>query len=260
MANDARALAARIWAASGRADDSPGRVYLAQRCAWPPLGIGPDLPVRVCWLAAERAPATCEATKWYGLPAGACGALVFGWRRLDSAPGQKGGAAVSLLAVNQAGERVPWFGPRRSVTVRTIGSRSGAVFEARTGESSDPVHVARREIDALALAVHPRHGPGADSGRGPRAPAHRPGLERHGGRGRGARGRRLGRRPGRVRIEPYGRGESPASVLAGEVGERAGILEDCDGLTSAEAERLAWTALAAAATCADASASNPAAG
>lgn len=49
---------------------------------------------------------------------------------------------------------------------------------------------------------------------------------------------------GRVRIEPYRPGESPAATLAGEAGERAGILEDCDGLTGAEAERLAWTAFA----------------
>ena len=193
MASDARALAARIWAASGPADDSPGRVYLAQRWAWPPLGIGPDLPARVCWLAAERAPATCEATKWYGLPAGACGALVFAWCRLDAAPGEKGGAAVSLLAVNEAGERVPWFGAR-AVAVRTIGSCTGAVFEAHTGESNDPVHVAEREIDALALAFPPRYGPGrilaAGSGLRPIAEA----LSGRGGRGRGA-----GRHPRRLR-------------------------------------------------------------
>ena len=159
---------------------------------------------------------------------------------------------MSLLAVNEAGERVPWFGPR-AVTVRTIGSRTGAVFEARTGESSDPVHVAKREIDALALAVRPRYGPGrilaAGSGLRPIARAlndtagevvvHADGDKT---------GPLAAIRTGRVRIEPYGPGESPASALAGEVGERAGILEDCDGLTvtGAEAERLAWTALARA--------------
>ena len=126
--------------------------------------------------------------------AGGRGALVFGWRRLDAAPGVKGGAAVSLLAVNEAGERVPWFGAR-AVAVHTIGSCTGAVFEAHTGESNDPVHVAERESDALALASRPRYGPGRvlAAGSGLRAPAHRRGPERRGGRCRGARGRRQGR-------------------------------------------------------------------
>ena len=199
------------------------------------------------WLAADRAPATCEAAKWRGLPAGACGALVFGWHRLDAAPSVKGGAAVALLAVNEAGERVSWFGAR-AVAVRTIGSCTGAVFEARIGESTDPVHVAEREIDTLALASSPRYGPGrilaAGSGLQTIAEAlsaaaggvvvHAHGYEA---------GPLAAIETGRVRIEPYGPGESPASTLAGDLGERAGIFEHCGGLTGAEAERLAWTAL-----------------
>jgi len=208
--------------------------------------MGSDLPATVRWLAADRAPATCEAAKWHGLPAGACGALVFGWRRLDAAPGVKGGAAVALLAVSEAGERVPWFGAR-AVAVRTIGRCTGAVFEARIGEGNDPVHLAEREIDALALASSPWCGPGrtlaAGSGLRPIAEALSAAtgsvvVHAHGDKA----GPLAAIETGRVRIEPYGPGESPASTLAGDLGERAGIIEHCGGLTGAEAERLAWMA------------------
>ena len=53
-----------------------------------------------------------------------------------------------------------WFG-RRAVRVRTVGSRTGAVFTARPGEAADPVHAAEGEIDALALSLAPWTDPDA---------------------------------------------------------------------------------------------------
>ena len=50
------ALATRLWDAAGAPDGSPGRIYLAARWAWPPVGIGPDLPASVRWLPREAAP------------------------------------------------------------------------------------------------------------------------------------------------------------------------------------------------------------
>ena len=50
-----------LWAAAGRADESPARRYLANRFTWPPEGIGPDLPDSVRWLSREAAPGTEES-------------------------------------------------------------------------------------------------------------------------------------------------------------------------------------------------------
>ena len=38
---------AQLWARSVPADATPGRLYLALRLAWPPHGIGPELPAAV---------------------------------------------------------------------------------------------------------------------------------------------------------------------------------------------------------------------
>ena len=146
-----------LWAAAAPADDSPGRGYLAWRRAWPPAGTGPNLPASVRWLAREAAPARDVAARWYGLPAGACGTLVFAYRPLLPAP-ESLPAALSLLAVSAAGERVTWFG-ERAVKVRTVGSRTGLVFTARPGPAGEPLHVAEGEVTALTLASW--CGPGA---------------------------------------------------------------------------------------------------
>ena len=168
-------LARTLWAATVEADVTPGRTYLAKRFAWPPAGIGPRLLPDVRWLARDAAPARDEAAKWYGLPRGAVGALAFAGRR----PGEtnEAPAAVSLLAVSEAAERVLWFGAR-AVKVRVVGSRTRAAFEANPGGAgSGPqrprrqpdqdnasmrpvprdregyrVHVAERELDALELS------------------------------------------------------------------------------------------------------------
>ena len=105
IAPDPRAaLVAQLWARSVPADATPGRLYLAHRFAWPPPGIGLDLPATVRWLAHEEAPGSNRAAKWYALPDGAAGALAFAWRRPgDADPDPR---AVSLVAVSTTGKRV----------------------------------------------------------------------------------------------------------------------------------------------------------
>ena len=97
-----RELARRLWEAAAPADDSPGRAYLAARMAWPPAGIGPDLPPAVRWLPASADPDRDPTAKWYGLPASCAGALAFAWRR----PGDDAAVvAVSLEALDVDGRR-----------------------------------------------------------------------------------------------------------------------------------------------------------
>ena len=115
------ALVAQLWARAVPADSTPGRLYLALRLAWPPHGIGPELPAAVRWLACEAAPGSDRAAKWYGLPDGAAGAVIFAWCR----PGDADPRAVSMEAIDAAGERIE---PRWR---RTFGTRAGTVFEAR---------------------------------------------------------------------------------------------------------------------------------
>ena len=246
-APDARAaLAARLWAASGPADSTAGRVYLARRCTWPPAGIGPDLPAAVRWLPAELARFRDESVKWYGLPAGAAGALAFAWRTLAGEL-----AAVSLLAVSAAGERVTWFGDR-AVRVRAVGSRTGAVFVARPGEPGADLQIAEGEADALACVLAPWVGPGAVYAVGGTA-----GMVRAaalgsgavvvhadgdpGGRGAVERARHAIAESGRaVRIEWYSVGTDPGDALAGWIAERAAIREHDGGEDRHDADCRAW--------------------
>ena len=234
---------AQLWARAVPADSTPGRHYLARRLAWPPAGIGPELPATVRWLAREAAPGHDPAAKWYGLPDGAAGALVFAWRRPgDADPDPR---AVSLESLDAAGKRIE---PRWR---RTFGTRTGAVFEARAprGDGS-PVHVAEGEADALALALAPWCGPGGiyaaggTSGKGI-APALGTGpVVLH------CDGDKAGRRAVRAAadaIEAAGRecrvewyAGDPADALAGWVGERAAIREFEGGATRDEADRGAW--------------------
>ena len=140
------ALVAQLWARAVPADPTPGRLYLALRFAWPPHGIGPDLPATVRWLDVQAAPAKVPDARWVGLPDGAAGALAFAWKRsADRAP-----VAMSLEVLDTTGRRIE---PRWR---RTFGTRAGTVFEARAPSSgTDPAHVAEGEVDALALALAP---------------------------------------------------------------------------------------------------------
>ena len=140
-----RRFARDLWAASATADDSPGRVYLAGRRAWFPSETGAGLPAFVRWLAADAAPNSNPALRWYGFPYNACGALVFAWRAPgvgDDAPLQ----AVSLEALTAAGERLPkrWR--------KTHGVRKGSVFTVPGNLASPVLAIVEGEVDALAVA------------------------------------------------------------------------------------------------------------
>ena len=153
---------ARLWAAAVPADASAGRHYLAGRFTWSPHGIGPDLPATVRWLPAGAGPEREAAARWFGLPDGAVGALAFAWRRpgeTDPAP-----AALTLMAVDAAGERVTWPRPKPH-KVHTVGGRRGLAFEARPApqpalSAAFRVHVAEGEADTLALSLSPWCAPG----------------------------------------------------------------------------------------------------
>ena len=242
------ALAACLWRASVPADDTPGRVYLAQRWAWPPLGIGPDLPPSVRWLDAGAQPAPAPAAKWRGLPPGVAGALVFAWRSADEAAGGDL-RAVSLEALDASGRR-----PDQARTGerwrRTIGRRSGTVFVARAAperplSALETLHVAEGEVSALGLSIAPWGGPGAVYAAGGTS-----GIRHAGARWPGpvvfhADGDKAGRNAAlaaspRAEIEYYAEDEDPASCVTGWLLERAAIREFLGGAARDEATRGAW--------------------
>ena len=246
------ALVAQLWACAVPPDPTPGRLYLALRFAWPPAGIGPDLPTTVRWLAHEEAPGSDRAAKWYGLPDGAAGALVFAWCRPgDADPDPR---AVSMEAIDATGERLE---PRWR---RTFGTRAGTVFEARApSRGTDPAHVAEGEVDALALALAPWCAPGgvyaAGGTSGMRTDPERftvlsggPVVLHADGKPQGAaaasyakaRIQATGRECRIERYAPRGEDGDPAAALAGWIGERAAILEFDGGATRDDADRGAW--------------------
>ena len=249
---DPRAAFVRLlWARAVPADSTPGRHYLARRLAWPPAGIGPELPATVRWLAREAAPGHDPAAKWYGLPDGAAGALVFAWRRPgDADPDPR---AVTVIAVSAQGERLPAWpnGPK----VREAGTRAGTVFEARAPSSgADAAHVAEGEADALALALAPWCGPGGVYAAGG-TPGLRTDPERftaltsgpvvlhaddgEGGGGAVAKAQARIQATGReCRVEWYA--GDPADALAEWIVERAAIREFDGGEARDDADRGAW--------------------
>ena len=127
------ALVCALWAAAEPLLDGPARHYLESRGVWNPGGFR-----WVRWLPRKASPAPVPEVRWWGLPRGACGALVCAYVRLGAV------AAVSLEALDSGGVRVPerWR--------RTCGARAGAAFRAR--ECGAILHVAEGEMDALALA------------------------------------------------------------------------------------------------------------
>ena len=144
-------LTASLWKAGGDPDQSPGRAYLALRFAWPPRGAGPALPCSVRWLdRANAPPGSDRAAKWYGLPDGAAGCLVFVYRHATTLKE----TGLALLAVSEAGERVLWF--NQGVKICEVGQRKGAVFTAREAATADaPILACEGEINALALCLSP---------------------------------------------------------------------------------------------------------
>ena len=252
-------IASTVWARSVPADDHLGRVYLSRRLAWPPAGIGPDLPATVLWLDAKAAPDRDPEAKLYGMPDGAIGALVFAWRHPGNADPDP--RAVSLLAVSEAGERLTWFG-ELARKVYMLGARGGLAFEARSAPKSAvstgfPVHVAEGEADALALSLAPWHGPGAVYSAGG-TPGLRNDPERFaalgsspvvihaddGARGGGAAGyaqARIQASGWECRVEGYA--GDPAEALAEWIAARAAIREYEGGEVREAADRGAWQEL-----------------
>ena len=143
-------LVAALWTAAVPADDSPARIYLARRWAWPPREIGSALPLSVRWLPRSNAPPRNKSARWYGVPRTAAGALVSAWTNHADAPPD----AVSLEALRADGTRP---NPRWRYT---YGWRTGRAFVARTASTGAPVHIAEGEIDALALVHASWTGPG----------------------------------------------------------------------------------------------------
>ena len=241
------ALVAQLWACTVPADATPGRLYLALRFAWPPHGIGPNLPTTVRWLAHEASPGSNRAAKWYGLPEGAAGALTFAWWR----PGDEDDPdprAVSLVAVSTTGERVPWFG--RGAKILEVGQRTGAVFTAREVDTTDaPLLACEGEINALALSLSPWAEPGRVVSVGP---AGNMSVVTVGGRDvilfadDDTAGRKAALKASRA-VRDLGRRASirfcvgdPNNELDEDLIERAAIREFDGGATREEAERCAW--------------------
>ena len=243
---DARAaLVRRLWTRAVPADPTAGRVYLALRFAWPPAGIGPELPATVRWLARGGEP----RSYWPGVP-DAAGALAFTWRRPDGEL-----ATLTLMAVSAAGERVLWQGRSKSWVLPGT-SRTGTAFETRAPScDADPVHVAEGEADALALALAPWCGPGGVYAAGGTSGLH--GVARgnlkllgrgpvvihadEGGQGCKAAGEAQARiqAAGReCRVEWYA--GDPADALAEWIGARAAIREYEGGEAREAADRGAW--------------------
>ena len=250
----ARTPARRIWNAAAQADGTPARAYLAGRMAWPPDGIGPDLPVSVRWLPRERAPAPDKAARWHGLPGDAAGAILYafgardtGARRFNaSMRARRVVRAVSMEALDSDGKRLA---PRWR---RTIGERKGALFAvAPIGEASAVAAIAEGEVSALACAwLHPgavAYGCGGTAGLASvalpdLAPDARAVIEADGDRSGDAAARtardRLAAAGVAVHVEWRTTGDA-ADELAGMIGERAAILAE-GGMTDAEALAEAW--------------------
>ena len=149
-------LAMQLWTAARPARATSCHTYLTRRNAWPPFGIGPELPPTVRWLAhaaaPERQPPPPEKMRWPGLPRHAIGAMLFAWR----APGEIDSPiqAITAIPIDQHCARMPWWASSGPKTV-TVGSLKGAACETRPGAPDEPVHAAEGEVDALALALSP---------------------------------------------------------------------------------------------------------
>ena len=117
---------ARLWDAATCADMTPARTYLSRRGCWPGRHVRAPLPAEsVRWLDVSRAPERDEAGGWYGLPAGAAGAVAFcWWRKGNKANGIAFKlAALTLVPLDARGFPVP-------ETRSGVGNRCGAMFRA----------------------------------------------------------------------------------------------------------------------------------
>ena len=216
---------------------------LAVRLA--PRGAGPALPCSVRWLdRANAPPGSDRAAKWYGLPDGAAGCLVFVYRHATTLKE----TGLALLAVSEAGERVLWF--NQGVKIYEVGQRKGAVFTAREAATADaPLLACEGEINALALSLSPWAEPGRVVSVGP---AGNMGVVTVSGRdvilfadddkaGRKAALKAFTavRHLGRKASIHFCAGD-PNDELAADLIERAAIREFDGGATREDADRGAW--------------------
>ena len=241
----APAIAVRLWAATAPADPTPSRVCLARRLAWPPRGIGPDLPAAVAWLPADAAPPRCKG--WPGLPDGAAGAVAFRFgdpvRFNEAAPAA---LAVSLEALSVDGNRLA---PRWR---RTIGPRAGALFDA--GGQGPAIILAEGEVSALACRwLHPGARCFATGGasalaaiRASMLPGGPVAIEADGDKpGRDAARAAMRTLLGAAVTWRRGGDGDPADELAATVGERLAIAAIDGGLSDAESLAQAWRDMSA---------------
>ena len=223
--------AAAIWAASVAADATPARRYLAGRLAWPPDGIGPDLPASVRWIPASAWPRPGPGLP--GLPREAAGAILF--RLGDPVRG------VQAEALTAEARRIA---PKR--WRKTVGDR--APFDA--GGAGPDIVLAEGQVTALACRwLHPGARCFALAGPLDKAEIAMREIAPHGppaavtieadGDLAGVRGARRARDaiPG-ARVVWRRTGDA-ADELAVEVGERVALIQE-SGSTEAEAIRIAW--------------------
>ena len=233
-----------LWAAAGRADESPARRYLANRFTWPPEGIGPDLPDSVRWLSREAAPGTEESWNGTDSPLAWRGAAVFAWRTCN---GELSG--VSMEGLDTDGRR-PDQTERGKRWRRVFGSRTGAGFAVGIA-GGDPLVLVEGEADALACTwLYPAAEVWAIGGTsGAALGAAIP----HGRRviieadpnpsGRKAALKLDAALDGRARIEWNRNGQDPADVWKAEFLDRAARFEFDGfdgGLDRTAAEKAAW--------------------
>ena len=143
------AAAKAIIGAAMPVDGTPAFRYLVRRRACPEHA-AEELPDDVRWLPAGAQPPKDAAARWWGLPPGAPGAIVFAYRKPDG-----GISAVSVEALTQGGRRYKHDGKRWR---RTIGTKAGARFlcgQASTGNGGIddvPLVICEGEVTALAAS------------------------------------------------------------------------------------------------------------
>ena len=245
-----RALAARLWEAAGPADDTPARIYLAQRWVWPPAGIGPDLPASVRWLPHEAAPLKDETADWYGIPRlqSAVGAVCFAFHSLTT----NELTGVGLEALDSNGQRPPYIykGQHKKRWRKNVGLKAGAVF--MVGESGAPLVLCEGEVTALAcIWLYPHSTVWATGGTAGLA-AFVPVGEQPviiaadgdaGGRTAALTAAHRLREAGRaVRIVQSRSGQDAADELAVDMQERVAQFEDNNGWPPDQATWAAWSA------------------
>ena len=225
-------IARRIVEGSVGAKETPAARYLAGRMAWPPEGIGPDLPDTVRWITGGEAPAN--------LPPDAAGAVVYRYT----------GDGVKVEALTPDGRRTA---PRFR---RNYGSLSGQHFEAAFTPGGE-LWLVEGEVDALSLAavglggiVRAVGGAGGFKLESVTDPERRTVVVFQDGDAPGGRAgwdlqdelRRLGRE---CHVIPLSGGDA-ADLVKEHIDEKAALVEEGSSASAMDATRRTWKALLAA--------------